>query len=194
MANRALHRLIQWLANCCTPDSAAGWSRKNAWLRLSGMRIGRHGVAIDYGFQCLPAMERNITIQDHAAIGVGARFWNYNEIRIGRFCMLAAEVTLCNGGHDKHSLLPFSGPLILGHGCWIGNGARIIGPLTIGNNAIVAAGAVVLRDVPEGGIVAGIPARIVGWRNPPEQVWHLGARYYDPRTFELVAANAETAS
>lgn len=176
------------LADLRTPlaHDWAAWERKNRWLRRAGLDIGAEGVAIDRGFQCLTGQEENIHIGDWAAIGIGAKFWNFNEIRVGRFCMFAADVTLTNGGHDRDSLEPFSGPLSIGHGVWIGNGARIIGPLTIGDNAIVGAGAVVIGDVPAGAIVAGVPARVVGQRNLPERVWHLGNTWFSPVTFERV--------
>ena len=100
--------------------------------------------------------------------------------------MFAADVTLTNGGHDKNTFEPFSGPLSIGSGCWISNGARIVGPLTIGDNAIVAAGAVVVDDVPPCAIVAGVPAKVIGYRVLPDKVWHLGDRWFSPHTFEAV--------
>jgi len=75
--------------------------------------------------------------------------------------------------------------LKIGKGAWIGNGARIIGGVTIGNNAIVAAGSVVIRDVPESAIVAGVPAKVIGMRELPNKVWHLGGTYFDPLTFAI---------
>ncbi|MFL9808732.1 acyltransferase [Stutzerimonas stutzeri] len=150
------------------------------------MNIAHNGVAIDRGFECLTGLEENIYVEDYAAIGIGAKFWSYNEIRIGKFCMFAAEVSLTNGGHNTSNFEPFSGPLVIGNGCWIGNGARVVGPLTIGDNCIIAAGAVVTRDVPAGSIVAGIPARVIKKREIPERVWHLGNQYFCPRTFVIV--------
>ncbi len=150
------------------------------------MNIAHPGVAIDSQFYCLTGQEDNIHIGAYAVIGVGARFWSFNEIRIGKFCMFAADVTLTNGGHDRNTFEPFSGPLVIGNGCWIGNGARIIGPLTIGENAIIGAGAVVVSDVPQNSIVVGVPARVIGYRNLPEKVWHLGNTWFSPHTFEVI--------
>ena len=44
---------------------------------------------------------------------------------------------------------------------WIGSGATILPGVTIGDRAVVAAGAVVTKDVPEGTVVAGVPAKVV---------------------------------
>jgi len=183
-----LRKFFKFIADARTPISHSykAWERKNWWLRLAGLNISSKGVAIDRGFSCLTGQEDNIFIDDYAAIGIAAKFWNFNEIRVGKFCMFAADVTLTNGGHNRDSLEPFSGLLSIGNGCWLGNGARIIGPLTIGDNAIVAAGAVVVQDVPSGSIVAGVPAKVIGHRNLPAKVWHLGNVYFCPKTFEII--------
>lgn len=187
-------KLLKHIADIRTPHEHdyTLWEKKNYWLRLSGVKVGMSGVAIDRGFDCLHGLEENITIGDYAAIGIGAKFWCFNKIEVGKFCMFAADVTLTNGGHDRNSFSPFSGSLIIGAGCWFGNGARIIGPLTIGNNVIVAAGAVVVSDVPDGAIVAGVPAKPIGTRDLPNQVWHLGNTYFSPVTFELVDEHGQS--
>jgi len=53
------------------------------------------------------------------------------------------------------------GPTI-GHGVFVGTGAKVLGPVTVGDGAVIAAQAMVIRDVPEGAKVAGIPAKPVG--------------------------------
>lgn len=180
--------ILKKIANLRTPMSHNynKWEKKNFWLRMAGINISKLGVAIDHGFQCLTGMEDNIFIEDYAAIGIGAKFWNFNEIKIGKFCMIAADVTFTNGGHDRNSFEPFSGPLEVGSGCWIGNGARLIGPLTIGENCIIGAGALVNKNIPAGAIAAGVPAKIIGHRVLPEKVWHLGNTYFCPKTFKKI--------
>src|SRR5215470_15867127 len=113
---RTLHarRLLKWMANMRTPlvHDYVSWERKNRWLRLAGVGIGE-GVAIDRGFTCLTGLETNITIDDYAAIGNNVHFYNFSPIMVGKFCMIAADVVLSNGGHDKNTLVPFSGPLTI---------------------------------------------------------------------------------
>ena len=186
----AMRTLLKWIGDKLTPyaHNYVNWERKNRWLRRAGLKIGLHGVVIDRGFSCLTGLEENIHIEDYAAIGNNCHIWNFNEVRIGKFCMFASDVSLTNGGHHTDSLEPFSGPLIIGNGCWIGNGARIIGPITVGDNSIIAAGAVVVHDVLPGTIVAGVPARKIGERTLPEKVWHLGNVYFSPFTFNRVEA------
>lgn len=56
-------------------------------------------------------------------------------------------------------------PIIIGNDVWVAAGVKILSGVRIGDHAIVAAGAVVRGVVPEGAIVAGVPARIVKWRD-----------------------------
>ncbi len=188
IASKAYYRkFCKLIANFLTPVEHVWhkWEHKNVWLRRAGINIGKN-VAIDYGFTCLTGLENNILIKDYAALGIGLKIWNFNEVIVGKFSMFAAEVTLVNGGHDPNTFLPFSGPLVIGNGCWIGNGARIIGPLTVGNNSIIGAGAVVVKDVPENSIVVGVPAKVIGYRELPEKVWHLGNTFFSSKSFELM--------
>lgn len=185
-----LRRFSKFIGNLVTPSPPdfKNWKIKNYFLRLSGMNISKTGVAIGHGFQCITSLEENIHIDDYATIGSGCNLRNFNEIKIGKFCMIASGCYFTNGGHDKSSFEPFSGPLHIGNGCWIGGGAKIVGSLKIGDNAIIGAGSVVIRDVPPGSIVAGVPAKIIGMRQIPERVWHLGNIYFCPRTFKKLGS------
>lgn len=75
--------------------------------------------------------------------------------RIGPNCLIFQQVTLGSRGADTGL------PVLEGH-VDIGAGAKVLGPITIGEHAQVGANAVVLGDVPPGGIVVGIPARLLG--------------------------------
>ncbi|MCQ2071002.1 MAG: sugar O-acetyltransferase, partial [archaeon] len=53
-------------------------------------------------------------------------------------------------------------PIVVGDGVWIGSGSKVMPGVTIGKDAIVAAGSVVTKDVPDGAVVAGVPAVVKG--------------------------------
>ena len=75
---------------------------------------------------------------------------------IGDNCTLYQGVTLGGTGKDKGKRHPTLGDNVL-----VGAGARVLGPISVGNNSKIASGAVVLKDVPENSTAVGIPARVV---------------------------------
>jgi len=182
-------RIIKYIANLATPiettEGFARWELKNKILRLSGLKIGKN-VAISPGFQCISGLEHNITIDSYVAVGHNFKLYSFSPIKIGTFTTIAADVSITNGGHDLSTLEPFSGEVIIGRGCWIGHGARIIRPVTIGDNVIIAAGAIVTQDIPPGSIAVGIPAKVSKFRDLPKKVWFLGNNYFNPVDFKLI--------
>ena len=103
----------------------------------------------------------------------------HGNINIGKYCQIGADVMINSTNHPINYLSTyinrelFKGDLYqlketktisIGHDVWIGHGAIILGNVTIGNGAIIAAGAVVTKDVPNYSIAVGIPATIKGQR------------------------------
>ncbi len=91
-----------------------------------------------------------------------------NNTIFGHNCMLLTGTHEFEGGVRKKLLdaydkdTPSEGrDIVIGEGCWVSSGAIINGGVTIGDNSIIAAGAVVVKDVPSGVVVAGIPAKII---------------------------------
>jgi acetyltransferase-like isoleucine patch superfamily enzyme len=56
-----------------------------------------------------------------------------------------------------------SAPVLIKRNAWIGARAMVLKGVTVGEDAVVAAGAIVTKDVPNGAITAGIPAKVIGW-------------------------------
>jgi acetyltransferase-like isoleucine patch superfamily enzyme len=91
------------------------------------------------------------------------------RISLGDHTFCGHGVTLVTGTHDvtKRGLArgtsfpPDGRDITIGAGVWLGSNVTVIGPCMIGDDAVVAAGAVVTRDVAPGTIVAGVPARVV---------------------------------
>jgi acetyltransferase-like isoleucine patch superfamily enzyme len=88
------------------------------------------------------------------------------SVRIGAECTLSWDVQIMD--NDFHAITvdgterPSKAPVLIGDRVWIGTRAVILKGVEIGAGAVVAAGAVVNRDVPPGTVVAGMPARVVG--------------------------------
>ena len=75
-------------------------------------------------------------------------------VRIGKNCTILPMVLI----GKKH---PGPCTITIGDDCYVGTGVTILGPLTIGNNVTIGAGAVVTTDVPDNVVVAGVPAKVV---------------------------------
>jgi chloramphenicol O-acetyltransferase type B len=112
------------------------------------------------------------------------------RISIGSFCSIAEDVTIFGGGEhraDWISTYPLriafgddlanqdghpssKGPTAIGHDVWLGFRSIIMSGVTVGNGAIVGAGAVVTKDVPPYAIVAGNPATLARFRFSDDQI------------------------
>lgn len=115
--------------------------------------------------------------------------YNYDfskvKLVIGKFCAIAAETRfIMTGDHKLDAIstypfpifghgwesafnvhdLPVKGDIIVGHDVWFGYDSLVMNGVTIGNGAIIAAKAVVVKDVPAYSIVAGNPAKVVKMR------------------------------
>lgn len=114
------------------------------WTPLQGVhfhkvRIGKNVAIMS---NCLMMASGGITIEDNT--------------------MLAANVQLLTNNHDLDNRPVITClPIHIKRNCWIGAGATILRGVTIGENSVVGAGAVVTKDVPDNVIVAGNPAKII---------------------------------
>ena len=166
---------------------------RKAYLRVLGVRIGkrvqlkkinipRYPWAIEIGddvyiddYSVLLASEvkdRGVVIRIEK--GCGMNRWVLIDaslcihlkpgVRVGPY----VYITDHDHGMDVNLPIPSqplrSAPVVIGEDVWLGAGAKVLKGVTIGDKAVVAAGAVVTRDVPSRAIVAGIPARQIGTR------------------------------
>ena len=125
------------------------------------------------------------------------------KLRIGNFCSFADNVTFMLGldHYTNHiSTFPFrvvslqiseneaisKGNIIVDDDVWIGFGATILSGVHIGQGAVVAAGAVVTKDVPPYAIVGGVPAKVIKYRFEPELIKELLKVDYSKLTKEMI--------
>lgn len=113
----------------------------------------RIGANCSIGAQCFLGSVSGIEIGDHVIVAGQCYFGG------GRYR------TTLGAGPMVEQGLKTKGPVILGDDIWVGAGARILDGVRIGDGAIIGAGAVVTKDVPSNAIMAGVPARKIGERN-----------------------------
>jgi putative colanic acid biosynthesis acetyltransferase WcaF len=157
---------VLWmLARWMFIDTAFPWpySVKRQVLRLFGARVGKGLVMLPRVYVHHPWQ---LEIGDHCWVGAGTQLLSVEKIRLEDHAALAHDVYLAAGGHDIGSatMAPDNRPITVKSGCWIATRAFVGPGVTIGENSVVGAGAVVVRDVEPGMTVVGNPAKPVGPR------------------------------
>jgi acetyltransferase-like isoleucine patch superfamily enzyme len=115
-------------------------------------------------------------IGDRVFINSGTMLFSVVEITIGDDVALSSEVYVTDtNSHGLEGGDPFEAPVRIGAGSWVGTRAIVLPGVTIGRRVVVAAGAVVTKDVPDDSLVAGNPARVIRTLHYPpgcERAWH----------------------
>lgn len=108
----------------------------------------------------------NVEMGSYVAIDSSVYLYSVNKIKIGTKVAISEEAFICTASHDiSYANRPLiTSPIIIHDGVWIGARATVLPGITIGEGAVVAANAVVTKDVPPWAVVAGNPARIVKYR------------------------------
>lgn len=111
------------------------------WLGV--IKVGDRVFINSYSF-----IRPNVTIEDDVSLGQHVRLISdTHEISTG----------------SRRTGTPRHDPITIGRGCWIGAGATVLGGVTIGERSIVAAGAVVTKDMPANALIGGVPAKVIGF-------------------------------
>ncbi|MFD3525088.1 DapH/DapD/GlmU-related protein [Streptomyces sp. NPDC058653] len=106
----------------------------------------------------------NLDLAERVFINQNCTFLDYAGIRLGRRVMIGPKVTFITGGHpvdpEQRRLYLTGAPIDVAENVWIGAGATILPGVTIGRDAVIAAGAVVADDVPPASLVTGPKATV----------------------------------
>jgi len=169
-----------------------GGSRRFFWS-MQGMRIGRgtsvpklyvtwpHQVTIGnrcriedfvyFHFDGIHKPGPRIVIGNDCFVGSACEFNITDQIKIGDFCQIASGVRFIDHNHGmalgaKMGEQPCrQAGIVLEEDVWIGTNAVVLAGVKIGSGAVIGAGSVVTRDVPANAIVAGVPVRLLRYRN-----------------------------
>ena len=107
---------------------------------------------------------KNITIGEDVFINACCHFQDQGGVTLGDGCLIGHNVVFATLNHDMNpekraAMTP--APIVLGKRVWVGSNSTILQGVTIGDNAIIAAGAVVTKDVPANTVVGGVPAKFI---------------------------------
>jgi acetyltransferase-like isoleucine patch superfamily enzyme len=136
------------------------------WISNSGRLVVGRGLRID----CFFAAARvhcdagaTLEIGENVYLNSGAHVFARRFIRIGDHSRIAEDSYISDT--DFHEVAPGEpprvAPITIGRNVWIGRKAIVLPGVTIGDHAVVAAGAIVTKDVPARSVVAGVPARVL---------------------------------
>jgi len=147
---------IQATLFSCSPQFAYGW--RNFLLRLFGASIGkkviiRPSVRITYPWK--------LTIKDNAWVGDYVDLYTLGEITIGKNAVVSQKSYLCTGSHDYQleSFDIFAKSIVIEDEAWVATDVFIAPGVTIGKGAVIGSRSSVYKDMPEGMICIGNPAK-----------------------------------
>src|ERR1700744_1179148 len=124
---------------------------------LPGARIGEN-----CNLNCHTFVEGDVVIGHNVTVKAGAYLWNGLVVEDDVF--IGPNVTFTNDRYPRSKRYPDAFQQTrLSKGCSLGAGAIVLGGVTIGASALVAAGSLVTRDVPDYALVKGSPAAVCGW-------------------------------
>ncbi len=148
-------------------------SIRNNLYRLAGVKIGSKST-LHIGARFY--QPKNITIGKGTIIGDHALLDGRDKLTIGDHTDIATQVMIYNSQHNIKSpdFEPIHAPVVIQDHVFIGPRAIILPGVTINKGAVVAAGAVVTKNVPEKTVVAGVPAKPIGKRDLKTLNYRLG--------------------
>jgi putative colanic acid biosynthesis acetyltransferase WcaF len=155
---RILWRAVEKTVFRWSPARAFGWRRM--LLRQFGSKMGHHSYVRNTNKIFHPWL---LEMDNWTNLADGVRIYNLGPVSIGTQTVISMNTFVCAGTHDYTKPdLPLLRPAIrIGRGVWIAAEAFIGPGVTIGDNCVIAARAVVTRDVPPAVIVGGNPARVI---------------------------------
>lgn len=190
-------------------------SRQKTLLRNPTLRLGRSTTTNQVGFEEHVALGDD-TMVLRSSVGRHSYFGPrciVADAKIGRFCSIAADVSIGTGGHplgrnaaihpifylcrpplwdlvQTDQFIEFA-PTTIGSDVWIGTRAVIRDGVTVGHGCVIGAGAVVTKDTEPYGIYVGVPAKLTRFRFPQETREKLLALQWWDKDFDWIRSKAE---
>lgn len=140
---------------------------RNRWrlLRLAGMNAARSRILYPVNLTQVGELHRiSIGINTFINSGLNINVADGSSVRIGELCTIGPNASFQTMGHNlvwSHGWGFIPKPITVGDKCWLGANVTVLGGVTIGEGAVVAAGAVVTKNVAPYTLVGGVPAKFI---------------------------------
>jgi len=163
---RSVAQDLSWGAKSFITNSVAGSplcprALRYAILRMRGFDVRTPKIQS----RCTLTGGRDIRIGPRTSVNVWCYFEAVAPIRIGADCHIAMFTTIITSSHEVGpsgvTHRRSSAPVTIGDRVWLGAHVTVLPGVTIGDDVVVAAGAVVTRDLPPGAVYGGVPARLI---------------------------------
>lgn len=166
LALRSLAQDMSWGWKAFVTNSVAGSVLCPRVVRYSILRARGFDVrTANISPGCTFTGGRDIQIGSGSFVNVGCYFEAVAPIRIGQDCQVAMSVTLVTSFHalgaEGVTQRRDAAPVTIGRRCWLGANVIVLPGVTIGDDVVIAAGAVVTRNLRSGAVYGGVPARFI---------------------------------
>ena len=107
---------------------------------------------------------KNITVGEGVFINACCHFQDHGGVTIGDGSQIGHNVVFATLNHfmePEKRKMTYPAPIVLGKNVWVGSNATILQGVTIGDNSVIGAGAVVTHDIPANTVAAGVPAKVI---------------------------------
>jgi len=165
-ADKELRRLRRRARTLAKKLNETGERKRRKRQKLLRKLLGTHKkrVTIQSPFHC--DYGSNIHVGRNFYANFGCVILDVAEVRLGDNCMLGPQVGIYTATHPLDPKKRNSGkesalPITIGNNCWIGGHATINPGVTLGDNVVVASGAVVTKSFGDNVVIAGVPARVI---------------------------------
>jgi acetyltransferase-like isoleucine patch superfamily enzyme len=196
---RLSHAFEQWYANHFLAPQCEHFGRHLVFMKPWGVEIYGNPVSIGDYTTLIATMDRRIRLTSwiangksgkveigrHCLICPGTRIQAATAITIGDDCMMAQNVCITDADwhdlYDRSVAIGQTREVVIANNVWIGDSAMVCKGVHIGENAVIGAGAIVVKDIPANAIAAGNPAGVVRYLDPTRPVRSRSQWMSDPK-------------
>ncbi|MBP7341768.1 MAG: acyltransferase [Smithellaceae bacterium] len=196
---RLSHAFEQWYANHFLAPQCEHFGRHLVFMKPWGVEIYGSPVSIGDYTTLIATMDRRIRLTSwiangksgkveigrHCLICPGTRIQAATAITIGDDCMMAQNVCITDADwhdlYDRSVAIGQTREVVIANNVWIGDSAMVCKGVHIGENAVIGAGSIVVKDIPANAIAAGNPAGVVRYLDPTRPVRSRSQWMSDPK-------------